>query len=121
MKNIILTITTILSLNITSQEIHSNEFYSNYKKNINKLELFLKNEGYKKQVHNIQYDTRENGSYNYMFTKDDLKIFIIIPKDNIWGDPLYAIYEYADWFYFSNKVKTFTNNKKEEIYIIKRG
>lgn len=120
MKNIILTITTILSISITSQEIHSNEFYSNYKKNINKLELFLENEGYKKQVHDIWYETRE-GSYNYMFVKDDLKIFVFIPHDKMWIDPMAAIEDYAECFYFSNKLKAFTNNKKEEIYIIKRG
>tara|TARA_R100000900_G_scaffold91286_2_gene70873 strand:+ start:844 stop:1206 length:363 start_codon:yes stop_codon:yes gene_type:complete len=120
MKNIILIIITILSINIKSQEIHSNEFYSNYKKNINKLELFLNNEGYKKQTHNIWYETRE-GSYNHMFVKGNLKIFIIIPKDKMWIDPMTGIEEHAECFYFSNKVKTFINDKKEEIYIIKRG
>jgi|TARA_R100000149_G_C5866099_1_gene130847 hypothetical protein len=119
MKKIILIITTILAINITGQEIHSSEFYSKYKKNIDKLELFLKQEGYKKQPHDILYESREGG-YNYMFIKNDLKIFIIIPHD--WIDAFEGIEDrYAECFYFSNKVKTFANDKKEEIYIIKRG
>jgi len=119
MKKIILIITTILAINITGQEIHSSGFYSKYKKNINKLESFLKQQGYKKQPHNILYESRESG-YNYMFIKNDLKIFIIIPND--WFDAFEGIEDrYAECFYFSNKVKTFANDKKEEIYIIKRG
>jgi len=120
MKNIILTLITLLAINISAQEIHSKKFYKEYYKNINKLELFLKHEGYKKQTHNIWYDTRE-GSYNNMFVKGNLKIFIIIPKDKMWIDPMVGIEEYAECFYFSKKVKAFTNDNKEEIYIIKRG
>ncbi len=119
MKKIILIITTILSINVTSQEIHSKEFYKEYYKNINKLELFLKQEGYVKKPHTILYESREN-TYNYVFTKDDLKIFVLIPND--WLDAFEGIeLDYAYCNYFSKKVKAFTNDNKQEIYIIKRG
>ncbi len=121
MKKIILTLITLLALNVTAQEIHSNGFYQKYKKNINKLESFLTEQGYNKEAHDIWYPYREDG-YNYVFSKDSVKIFIIIPPNNSWIDPMSEIDGHlADYFLFTNKLKTFVNDNKDEIYIIKRG
>ena len=121
MKKIILTLITLVTISASAQEIHSTVFYKKYKKNINKLEYFLSDQGYTKKDHDIWYPNGKQG-YNHVFCKDSSKIFIIIPPNNSWIDPMSEIDGYlADYFIFTNKLKTFVNNNKDEIYIIKRG
>jgi len=120
MKKIILILISIVSLNSNAQEIHNKEFYCNYKKNIKKLELFLKANGYEKNKLDEFYHWTHM-SYNCCFTKDDKKIFVLIAIDNFQLD-LFADLEHfekAECFYFSNKMKCFKNENKNNIYIIK--
>ena len=122
MKKIILILIAILSLNVNAQEIYTKKYYSNYKKNIKKLELFLESEGYKKiELEKFYYWTET--SYHYVFIKNKSKIFIMINRDNRWLDCFADIehYENASCNYFSNKLKTFINKDNENIYIIKRS
>ena len=122
MKKIIFTIIALFAININAQEIHSKFYYKKYKKSIEKLESFLSDEGYSKSQCNIEYEGQEN-SYNYVFSKNDYKIFIIIPFKVSWIHPMSAIEDTLNDgpYIFTNKLKTFKSKNKNEIYIIKRS
>jgi hypothetical protein len=124
MKKIIFILIALLAINTQAQEIHSKDYYSKYKKKIKKLESFLTEQGFSKSKHNILYRKR-SGSYNYVFTKGETKIFVIIPHNKRWidaADGVEALSDYHYLDYFKNKLKTLSNYHNEnEIYLIKQN
>ncbi len=125
MKRIPLLLSVFILVNTYSQQIHNKTYFKQYKKSIKKLNSFLEEENFTKSNCEIIGLSSIKGfeeSQELVYTKDSLKIFIILPKNGKWIGPMNVLEDEYGWCdYFSNSVTIFRNKEDfNEIYLLKK-
>lgn len=124
MKKIALLLSLFILVNTYSQQIHNKTYFKQYKKSIKKLNSFLEKENFTKSNCEIIGLSSVKGfeeSQELVYTKDSLKIFIILPNNGKWIGPMDVLEdEYGLCNHFSNSVKIFRSKENSnEIYLLK--